>query len=108
MKATGFAAINSSLLQVLSDITDDQLEAVKADPSTADLDDNDKAMLLFVLKSIFTPDKTDQADVDGLKLMGSTEKDIFEATHHGADMIRHGTLFKAFEMADDLQRHFLV
>lgn len=91
---------NSSLLQVLAETTDEQLEAVKAEPSAADLDDRDKAMLLFVLKAVFTPDETVQADVDSLKDMGWTEKDIFEATHHGADMIRHGTLFKAFRMAE--------
>lgn len=92
---------NSSLLQMLTDITDEQLDAVKADPSAAPLEDRDKAMLLFVMKGVISPDTVEKSDVEGLKEMGWTEKDIFEATHHGADMIRHGTLFKAFKMAEE-------
>ncbi len=92
---------NTSLLQMLTEITDEQLDAVKADPSAAPLGDKDRAMLLFVLKCVKTPDATAPADIDALKEMGWTEKDIFEATQHGADMIRHGTLFKAFKMAED-------
>lgn len=91
---------NSGLLQMLTDITDEQLESVKADPATVPLEEKDKAMLLFVLKSVSTPDDVNQQDVNSLKDMGWTEKDVFEAAHHGADMIRHGTLFKTFNMAD--------
>ncbi len=92
---------NTSLLQMLTDISDEQLDSVKANPATASLDEKDKAMLLFVLKCVKTPDATEKKDIDGLKKMDWTEKDIFEATQHGADMIRHGTLFKAFKMAED-------
>lgn len=92
---------NSSMLQMLTDITDEQLDAVKADPSTAPLEDRDKAMLLFVLKCVITPEAVEQGDVDVLKKKDWTEKDIFEASHHGADMVRHGILFKAFKIADD-------
>ena len=92
---------NTSLLQMLTDITDEQLEAVKADPAAAPLNEKDKAMLLFVLKCVKTPDATTKGDIDALKKMDWSEKDIFEATQHGADMIRHGTLFKAFKMAED-------
>jgi len=91
---------NSGLLQMLTEITDEQLDAVKADPSTAPLEENDKAMLLFVIKCVSEPDSVQQGDVEDLKKMGWTDKDIFEAAHHGADMIRHGTLFKAFKMAE--------
>ena len=52
-----------------------------------------------MLKSVKTPDDEGQADIETLKAMDWTEKDIFEAAHHGADMIRHGTLFKTFKMA---------
>ncbi len=92
---------NSGLLQMLTDISDEQLEAVKEDPSNASLEEKDKALLLFVLKSIKTPDSVVQSDVDELKEMDWSEKDIFEATHHGADMIRHGILFKAFKIAEE-------
>lgn len=92
---------NSSLLQMLTDITDEQLEAVKGDPAAAPLQERDKAMLLFVMKCIITPDAVEHSDMDVLEKLDWTEKDIFEAANHGADMIRHGTLFKAFKMAED-------
>lgn len=91
---------NSGLLQMLTEITDEQLDEVKADPSQALLDEKDKALLLFVLKSVTSPDDVNRQDLDALKALGWTEKDIFEAAHHGADMIRHGTLFKTFKMAE--------
>jgi len=92
---------NASLLQMLADVTDEELDAVKADPAEAVLDDRDKALLLFVLKCVTNPDSVKKTDMDTLKEMDWSEKDIFEAAHHGADMIRHGTLFKAFKIAED-------
>jgi len=91
---------NCGLLQMLTDITDEQLTNVKDNPSSALLEEKDKAMLLFVLKSVTTPDAVEQSDIESLKKIDWTEKDIFEATHHGADMVRHGILFKAFKMAE--------
>ena len=58
-------------------------------------------MLFFVLKCVKTPDAAAEEDIDALKLRDWTEKDLFEATQHGADMIRRGTLFKALKMAED-------
>jgi len=55
-------------------------------------------MLLFVLKAVKNPDSVEQKDVDALHELGWTDQDILEATHHGADMVRHGILFKAFKM----------
>lgn len=65
---------NSSLLQMITDVTDEQLGAVKQDPAAAVLDDRDKAMLLFVLKSVTAPDDVEQADVDNLKNNGLERK----------------------------------
>lgn len=95
------ADFNSSLLQMLTDITDEQLDAVRENPAAAPLGDRDKAMLLFVMKAVTTAVDVSQDDVDDLKAMGWTEKDIFEATHQGADMVRHGILFKTFKVDED-------
>ncbi len=89
---------NTGLLQMLTDATDEQLDAVKKDPAKAALDDKDRAMLLFVLKAVKTPDSVNQKDMDALHALGWTDKDILDATHHGADMVRHGILFKTFKM----------
>jgi len=89
---------NSGILQMLENVTDEQLENLKSDPKQAPLNDKDKAMLLFVLKAVKTPDSVEQKDVDALHELEWTDQDILEATHHGADMVRHGILFKTFKM----------
>lgn len=55
-------------------------------------------MLLFVLKAIQTPEATVQPDIDRLHDLGWTDTDILDATFHGADMVRHAIMFKAFQM----------
>ncbi|MGM0428028.1 MAG: carboxymuconolactone decarboxylase family protein [Thermodesulfobacteriota bacterium] len=89
---------NTSVMQMLSDISDEQLEQLKKDPSTAALEDKEKQLLLFVLKAVATPEAIDDTDVSALREMGWTDQEIVEATHYGADMVRHGILFKAFKM----------
>ena len=89
---------NGGILQMFAETSDAQLAAVKADPSRADLDEKDKAMLMFVLKAVQTPAAVTPADVDALHALGWTDGDIVDATFHGADMVRHGIMFKAFKM----------
>jgi alkylhydroperoxidase family enzyme len=89
---------NADVLRKYAGTSDDQLSAVKKDPSQADLSEKDKAMLLFVLKAVQTPEATEQADIDRLRGFGWTDTDILDATFHGADMVRHGIMFKALQM----------
>lgn len=89
---------NTSVVQMLSDLTDDQIEQLKKDPANAALDDREKQLLRFVLKAVNTPTAVEASDVSALREMGWTDQEIVEATHHGADMVRHGILFKAFKM----------
>ena len=56
---------------------------------------------LFVLKAVKTPEATTAEDVAALRAMGWTDQDILDATCHGTDMVRHGTLFKAFKLDAD-------
>lgn len=92
--------LNSALLQMLGGLSEDQLAAVRQDPEQTVLPDNEKAMLLFVLKSVKTPEAVEQADVDHLRELGWTDTDIFDATYHGANMVSAGILFNAFKMGD--------
>ena len=88
---------NSELLQFVG-LDDDQLQTVAKDPSQTTLEEKDKAMLLFVLKAIKTPDFVEQKDVDTLREMGWTDRDIFDAVAHGANMIAPSILMKAFKI----------
>ncbi len=89
---------NSSILQMVTDITDDQLELLKKDPSAASLEDKEKHLLLFVLNAVDKPEEIDHKDVSDLRELGWTDKEILEATNYAADMVRHGILFKAFKI----------
>jgi hypothetical protein len=77
---------------------DAEIEATIAAPETAPLEDKDKALLLFVLKTIKTPEAVSAEDVDNLHAMGWTDRDILDATVHGTGMIGPSFLMKAFKM----------
>jgi alkylhydroperoxidase family enzyme len=91
-------AFNSNILKMVG-ADDQQIEAVKSDPEQATLDDKDKAMLLFVVKALKTPEAIEQPDVDALRALGWTDKDIFDALAHGAGMLGPSVMFKALKMA---------
>ena len=88
-------------LGLLEGQSTERLEQVKSDPAKASLDEKEKAMLLFVLKAVDDPDAVGAEDVDKLRELGWTDKDLVEAVHYGADMVRHGIVFKTFKMGEE-------
>ncbi len=91
-------AFNAGGLQMMCGLTDEQIEAILENPAQAALNDKDKAMLLFVRKAVKTPEDVSETDIAELHDMGWTDQDIFDATQHGANMLSHGLMFKAFKM----------
>jgi hypothetical protein len=77
---------------------DTQLEQMVADPQTAPLEERERAMLLFVLKALDTPDDITGEEMDALRELGWTDRDIFDAVFHGANMIGSSFMMKAFKM----------
>ena len=88
--------LNSGILKMAGGMSDSDLEALKANPDAAPLEESQKALLLFVLKVVRTPDEVKEADVDELRKLGWSDQDIFEAAFHGASMIGASKLYKAF------------
>jgi alkylhydroperoxidase family enzyme len=76
--------------------SDADLEALKANPENAPLEDFQKALLLFVLKVVKTPEEVQETDVEKLREMGWSDQDIFDAAFHGTAMIGASKLYKAF------------
>jgi hypothetical protein len=93
--------LNSQVLQSVGIASDDQLGAIMADPASAPLEDKDKAMLLFVLKAVKTPEAVDQGAVENLKALGWTDGDMVDAVQHGANMVLDGIMFKTFKLDDE-------
>ncbi len=91
---------NGGMLTMMADLTDEQIQATLDDPAKASLEDKDKAMLVFVVKAVEEPDSVSQADVDAVREKGWTDRDIYDATAHGANMTAAGILFRAFKMDD--------
>lgn len=92
---------NEALLIERAGFTPEQTAAAKRNPADAPLPEKDKAMLLFVLKATHTPKAVGAADLDGLRRLGWTERDIFDAVNHGARNVAVDILFNTFKIEND-------
>lgn len=92
--------LNSNFLKQFAGLTDEQLAAIRSDASQAPLDEKEKALLVFVIKSIQSPEDVDAGDMDQLHALGWADPDIFDALYHGASMVSTGILFNSFKMGD--------
>jgi alkylhydroperoxidase family enzyme len=89
--------LNSGLL-MKTGLSKDQVAAMQADPAQAPLDDKDKALLLFVLKSCEAPHSVTADDVGRLRSLGWSDVDLLEAVAHGARMVSTNIIFNTFKI----------
>ncbi|MEI6684103.1 MAG: hypothetical protein WCO44_15845 [Bacteroidota bacterium] len=80
----------------------EMLVGIKADPSTAPLDEKELPMLLFVLSVIKDSNAIVQADVDKLRNLGWSDTEILEATYHGSSQVSGDKIFNAFKISSDM------
>jgi len=71
---------------------------MKADPSKALLEENETAMLVFVIKPMKTPGSTAAEHITQLQALGWDEKDMVEALAQGVGMIDHAIMMEAFQI----------
>ncbi len=90
---------NKHLLK-MQGMTDEDIEALKADPGSAPVEDKDRALLKFVLKAVRDPRSITAEDMAAMAKEGWSERDIFDATFHGASMVGPSILIKAFQLND--------
>ena len=88
--------LNAGILKQAGGFSESELETLRANPENAPLEDSQKALLLFVLKVVKTPEEVQKADIDRLHEMGWRDQDILDAAFHGTSMISASKLFKAF------------
>lgn len=89
---------NSAALKMRQVLSDEELAAVRRDPSEAKLPDHERALLLFVLRAVAEPEEVSAADVQALRALGWSDEHIFEATYYGGWMLLLGLLFNTFKM----------
>lgn len=89
-------AFNSKLLQMAGGFSEADLENLRSHPEQLPLEEEQKALVLFVLKVVKSPEAVTRADVDRLRELGWSDESIFDAAYHGASMAGPATLYKAF------------
>ncbi len=75
-------AFNKNMLK-MQGLSDEDIEKMEKDPLQAPLDDKDRAMVVFVMKAVKTPDAVEKEDMDQLHDLGWTDSDIMDALVHG-------------------------
>jgi uncharacterized peroxidase-related enzyme len=94
-------SMNSGILLqygVLPDI----LSEIKLDPSKAPLEEKEVALLLFVLKVVNASNSIQRNEIDKLKELGWSDKDILDATYHGTTQVGVDKIFNAFKIEQDI------
>jgi len=95
---TGF---NGGMLINMFGLSQDELLNLQKDPASANLEENNRALLVFAMKSIKNADGVNAEDINALKELDLTEEDIFEIVHSAAHMGVVNILFKTFKVEHD-------
>ncbi|EKD34859.1 MAG: hypothetical protein ACD_75C02160G0002 [uncultured bacterium] len=77
---------------------DDTIRAMEADPSKSMLEENEGAMLDFVIRSMQKPASITAADIAKLKGLGWEERDMVDALSQGVSMIDHAIMMQVFQI----------
>jgi len=89
---------NKGMMLNIFKMSEDEINALQKNPSTAKLDEKQKAMLLFMLKSTSHPSDVNQADIDALKKLGWSEKDIMEGVKQATEMVATSLFIDTFKI----------
>ena len=93
--------LNKGMLLNMFKLPMDEINTLTLDPSSAKLEEKQKSMLLFMLKAANTPHDTSAGDIDNLKKLGWTDKDIFEGVKSAANMVSGAILIDALKIQKD-------
>lgn len=88
---------NENILKKLG-LDDKDLDKLKKDPLDAMLEENEKAMLNFVVNAVQDPGSVTAEDVQNLRDHGWSDTDMVDALSQGVSMIDHAIMMKAFQM----------
>jgi len=92
---------NGGMLMNMYGVTQDQLIAMNDKPSTAPLDEKNKALLVFAMKAIKDAESITADDISLLKSLDITEMEMFDIVHAASHMLVVNTLFKTFKVQQD-------
>jgi len=79
-------------------LENEDFQKMEIDPSNTMLEENEKAMLLFVLKSVKSPKSITDQDIEDLRNFGWNDTDMVDALSQGVSMIDHAIMMEVFQM----------
>jgi hypothetical protein len=79
-------------------LTDEDFLRMEKDPSQSLLEENESAMLAFVIKSIKDPSSVTSEDIGALRELGWNDRDMVDALAQGVSMIDHSIMMQVFQM----------
>jgi len=89
---------NQGMLINLFKLPANEVATLQKDPSTARLDAKQKAMLLFMIKSTTNPSDVSRKDIEALKKLGWSEKDIMEGVKQASEMVATSLFIDTFKI----------
>ena len=95
--------LNRHILKKLG-VEEEDIRRMEADPSQSMLEENEGAMLAFVVRAVKSPGSVSEAEILKLKEMGWEDRDLVDALAQGVSMIDHAVMMEVFRM----DQHCLV
>ena len=82
-------------------ISKEELNEIVKNPSLAPFEENEKALLEFILKVLDDSNSTLKEDIEKLTAVGWSEKDIFDAINFATQMQKMHIMLNAFKIEND-------
>jgi hypothetical protein len=79
-------------------VEEGDLRKMEADPSLSLLEENESAMLAFVVKAVQAPGSITADDIQKLKSLGWEDRDMVDALSQGVSMIDHSIMMEVFQI----------
>ena len=74
------------------------IRKMETDPSQALLEENERAMLAFVVKAVKSPASVTTREIQRLRELGWENSDMVDALTQGVSMIDHSIMMQVFQM----------
>lgn len=95
------ADFNTGLLVNMAGWSIEQVQKMRVDIEQANLDVREKALLKITVKAVQNSHSISQEDINELRALQWSDKDILDAINHGARMLATDILFNAFKIEKD-------
>jgi hypothetical protein len=93
--------INAGMLINMHGVALEVVNGMVEDPALAPLGDKEKALLLFLLRMIKDSNSSSREDMEALKKLGCSEREIYDAVSSAAQMLAGDMVLNIFKVQPD-------